>query len=209
MADPHGVPRKRQIFTPDHDFTIIVYDSVVQQLTDANGVKTVEHVPIKAYEYDVSRAVLSFIPYFRAIFAPSGFRDTGQKFHRLPEDDPLAWKIWLQILHDSLDSSSYDVGITTVWNVLVIAHKYEISPKRADAKQWFADWYDHWGHPQRLEDCSEALYPCHTFDHAKGFARASKILAYEGDGHGIEQRPDGIDDYHLHLDHRIIRKFVV
>lgn len=138
MANSHHLPRERHILTDDHDFTIVVYDTVREELTDASGFVTVEDTPVKAHDYAVSRATLERIPYFRAIFPHREFRDTGNDYHELHEDDLAAWKIWLQIVHDSLDKDSYRVGIATVWSVLVIADKYQLSPKHEKAKKWFA-----------------------------------------------------------------------
>lgn len=98
------------------------------------------------------------------------------------------------------------MGIATVWNMLVIADKNEISPRSPEARKWFDDWYKHCGDPQTVKECSEILYLCHSFDHARGFARATKLLAYEQGGHIGEQKPAGGQVYHLRLDHRITRK---
>jgi hypothetical protein len=205
MADSHHLPRQRHILTDHHDFTIVVYDTVEEDFTDASGFETFRNTPTQAHDYAVSRSILERIPYFRAIISPRGFRDTGNEYHELLEDDPAAWKVWLQIVHDSLEKGSYEVGIATVWNMLVIADKYQLSPKQEKAKTWFAKWYHTSGDPVTVDDCSEALYPCHTFDHARGFAYASKRLAYNNEGHVGEKRPEGGQVYHLRLDHRITR----
>jgi hypothetical protein len=205
MADPHHLPREYHILTEDHDFTLVVYDTIQEELTDASGSVTFHDTPTKAHDFAVSRSTLGRIPYFRAIFSPRGFRDTGNEYHELLEDDPAAWKVWLQIIHDSLTRDSYEVGIATIWNMLVIADKYQLSPRHEKAKEWFAKWYHTSGDPVTVDDCSEALYPCHTFDHARGFAYASKRLAYNNEGHVGEKRPEGGQVYHLRLDHRITR----
>ena len=189
----------------DHDFTIVVYDTTREELTNADGFVTSKYTPTKAHDYAVSRATLERIPYFRAIFPHRGLRDTGGDYHELHEDDPAAWKIWLQIIHDSLDRASYEVSIATVWNVLVIADKYQLSPKHEKTKSWFAKWYQTSGDPMTVEDCSEALYPCHTFDYARGFAYATKHLAENNEGHIGEKRPEGGQVYHLRLDNRVTR----
>lgn len=205
MADSHHLPRQRHILTEDHDFTIVVYDTIREEFTDANGSVTFQDTPVKAHDFAVSRSTIERISYFRAILSPRGFRDTGNVYHELLEDDPAAWKVWLQIFHNSLDKASYEVGIATVWNMLVVADKYQLSPKQEKAKTWFAKWYHTSGDPVTVDDCSEALYPCHTFDHARGFAYASKRLAYNNEGHVGEKRPEGGQVYHLRLDHRITR----
>lgn len=205
MSNSHNLPRERRVLASGHDFTVVAYDTEREERTDSNGIKVIEHVPAKAHDFAVSRDVLERVPYFCAILASRGLRDTGKDFHELHEDGPAAWKIWLQILHDTVDADSYEVGIATVWNVLVIADKYELPPKREVAKGWFACWYKRWGDPETVDDCSEALYPCHTFDHPRGFARATKLLAYENEGHIGEQMPLDGQIYHLRLDNRITR----
>jgi len=178
---------------------------VCEELTDTDGFITVHDILVKAHDYAVSRATLERIPYFRAVLSPRGFRDTGNNYHELNEDDPSAWEIWLRIIHRSVNKDCYEVSIVTVWNMLVVADKYQLSPKSDAARQWFAAWYDRWGDPVTVDQCSEALYPCHTFDHARGFATASKLLAYRNEGHVGEKRPEGGQVYHLRLDNRITR----
>lgn len=177
-------------------------------MADASGFVASHDTPVKAHDYAVSCSTLERIPYFRAILSPRGFRDTGNDYHELHEDDPVAWKVWLQIIHDGLDRGSYEVTIATVRNMLVIADKYQLSSRREKAKNWFAKWYHTSGDPVTVDDCSEALYPCHTFDHARSFAYASKRLAYNNEGHVGEKTPGGGQVYHLRLDHRIIRTFL-
>ena len=41
-------------------------------------------------------------------------------------------------LHSSSAKSAYaNIGITGVWNVLAVAHKYGLDPKAPEAKAWF------------------------------------------------------------------------
>lgn len=58
-------------------------------------------------------------------------------------------------------------------------------------KEWFARWYEQKRNIDTTE-CRELLYPCYTFDHAKGFAAMTKQLAYDFSGHIEEQRPEGV-----------------
>lgn len=64
MPSSRSLPRQRYILTPSHDFTVVVYDNVREELKDSNGTTTVEYVPTKAHDFAVSRAVLKSIPYF-------------------------------------------------------------------------------------------------------------------------------------------------
>lgn len=128
----------------------------------------------------------------------------------LKEDDPRAWRIWLEILHHgSIEQSSYDASTLTVWHVLLIAEKYGISPTRKDARVWFNTWID--SHEKlftKQGSITEILFPCYAFDHARGFATGTKWLAYNAVGHVKETRPAGFTQHtHLRLDNGILRSY--
>lgn len=90
MTDQHHLTRQHHILTEHHDFTVVVYDTIHEEFTAADGSVTFEVTPVEAHDFAVSRATLERIPYFRAILSPRGFRDTGNDYHELLEDDPAA-----------------------------------------------------------------------------------------------------------------------
>lgn len=106
MAPP-GVPRESYILTPNHDFTVVVYDTERDDLTDGQGNVKTEYVQTRAYEYKVSLAVLKRLKYFAVVFARKGSLDTN-KHELMNDDDSAAWKLILQGHHDSFDASSYE-----------------------------------------------------------------------------------------------------
>lgn len=68
-------------------------------------------------------------------------------------------------------------------------------------KDWFAWWL-------QLQEISELgpkllLFSCYLFGHAKGFAAATRFLAYTSIGHIMEQNPTNHHD--IHLPSRVIR----
>ncbi|KAM0721906.1 hypothetical protein Q7P37_002831 [Cladosporium fusiforme] len=156
------------------------------------------------HEFEVSKTDLKNNDYFRRVITP-GFADTGQSSYQLHEDDPVALKFWLQILHKSLDDSSLDVTISTVWFVLKLADKYDFNPFHADVKKWLTDWLAQ-NQPETEDAYREILYPCWVFDHAAGFADATKYLVYNFVGHITEKRPDGFFDVRFRLDQRVIQQ---
>ena len=67
-------------------------------------------------------------------------------------------------------------------------------------KLGFAAWYSAQQYDKKALDVLEQrqlLFPCHQFDHAKGFARATRFLAYHVSGHIQEDNP--IENNELHL----------
>jgi hypothetical protein len=73
----------------------------------------------------------------------------------------------------------------------------------------YVDRFDKTGRKglKSISDCQQLLFPLHTFDHAAGFAAATKFLAYNYVGHIVESRPQGVKYQHLHLDQNILRRF--
>lgn len=71
---------------------------------------------------------------------------------------------------------------------------------------WFARWYEKQSFdPEDSDDILEQrqlLFPCKRFNHAQGFATATRFLAYNTFGHITENNPSDFGD--LRLPHRII-----
>lgn len=161
------------------------------------------------FEFEVSRQVLTEIPYFRRLLTRES-RQGEQEVVILRGDDPKAWKTLLQILHGRLERSSYEVPTDAVWHILLIAEKYGISPTRQNARDWFDEWLvtqSHEGHFTDYRRLCEILFPCYAFDHALGFSACTMWLAYNSVCHIKEMRPAYFEEHtHLRLDHGIMRK---
>lgn len=211
---PHHEPQihcERYQLTSKHDLVLVVKENWIDKVWVDDELVEEQGELRAVYEFEVSRDVLIAIPYFKRLLT-QGFRESKQDVVELKEDDPRAWKLWLEILHRSLERSSYDAQIITVWHVLRIAEKYGISPTRKDAQEWFDRWFVKQsgdGLFTENESICEVLFPCHAFDHALGFSTSTMWLAYHSAGHIVERRPEGfISHTHLRLDQGIMRKYL-
>jgi hypothetical protein len=198
-ASRHETPtplyRERYEIARNHDVLLVV----------KNWINHGEFV----FEFEVSRQVLTEIPYFRRLLTRES-RQGEQEVVILRGDDPKAWKTLLQILHGRLERSSYEVPTDAVWHILLIAEKYGISPTRQNARDWFHEWLVTQSHEGLFTDhrrLCEILFPCHAFDHALGFSACTMWLAYNSVGHIKEMRPAYFEEHtHLRLDHGIMRE---
>ena len=76
-------------------------------------------------------------------------------------------------------------------------------------KTWYAQWYDNQDIDEDDLDMDEQralLFPCWRFDHPKGFATATRFLAYNISRHITERNPCRSQCNDLHLPKRIIGK---
>lgn len=202
---------ERYEIASNHDLVLVVKENWIISRRVGDEFVEQQGEPRAVYEFEVSREVLIAIPYFKRLLAQE-YSEAKQNTVELKEDDPRAWKLWLQILHaGSLEQSSYEVPTVTVWHVLLIAEKYGIDPTREDAQQWFDKWVETQAGEGLFTDqrrICEILFPCHAFDHAPGFAAGTEWLAYNSVGHIMESRPAGFTHHtHLRLDHGILRKY--
>jgi hypothetical protein len=196
------VHRERYEIVPNHDILLVVKQ-------DWHGTTLV-------YEFEASRQVLSAIPFFARLLARE-LRDGEQEMVQrevieLTNDDPRAWKTWLEILHSRrMERSSYEIPTVTVWHMLLVAEKYGISPTCQGARDWFDEWLFTQSEEGLFTDqrrIREVLFPCHAFDHALGFSAGTMWLAYNSVGHIKEMRPAYFDEHtHLRLDQGIMRMF--
>lgn len=124
-------------------------------------------------------------------------------------DHSTGVKIWLEILHGKQSTAAdlKNISIEDVWYMLHTALKHGFDPKRDDPKKWFNSWYlEHSAQQLGVYDYQQLLFPLFTFDHAHGFAAATKFLAYNGAGHITEKRPEDFRHENLRLEQRIIRE---
>lgn len=184
----------RHRIAPESDFTIIAKKAELRdEIRD--GVVTKERI-ICAHEFEVATTVMCEYSYFNvALFSPL-WADTGKQSCEVVEDDPAAWEVWLRLLHGCLDEAELDVKISSVWNVLVLARKYDLDAHCSELEKWFATWYTKFIERNKdltVYDCRHLLYPCYHFDHAQAFADITRHLAYNVSGHIEERMPDGVD----------------
>lgn len=87
-----------------------------------------------------------------------------------------------------------------MWHLVVTGDKYNLNI--TDLKTWFAEWYA--VHKVNSIEPQDLLLPCWWFDHAEGFARATKTLTFKEVDQISVTNPTKLNNYHLPS--RIIRK---
>lgn len=179
-------PHIRHHISDKHDFLLVV------KVLGASTERDTERPVIAIHEFEVAKSALEIVDYFGVALNSNTFADTGKGSYELKEDDPNALKIWMQLLHGSLDTSSYQVDIATVWQVLIVARKYDFDVLETEARGWFTRWYNIHASRFSVADCRELLYPCYSFNEARSFAAVTKRLVYNVAGHIEERRPEGI-----------------
>ncbi|KAF2677236.1 hypothetical protein K458DRAFT_378687 [Lentithecium fluviatile CBS 122367] len=113
--------------------------------------------------------------------------------------------VWFAHLHKLSEQRMtqlrlYEVSITGVWHAIRLWKYHE---KEADVKAlqlWFNKWYDTTGVRDLDIDSAKFLaLPCQIFNHAVGFARVTKFLAYNHIGHVKERQPKGFKAKFMHI----------
>ena len=200
--------RERYTIAHPHDHVLIVLpSSIVTRYV--NGVYEEKRGPPQiAFEFEVSLAALHKIAYFRRTLPVD---KAAHGTSELRDDDPGAWRLWLEMVHGRLDEKSYCAQILTVWHVLRIADKYAIDPTCADAGKWFDQWFftqSAEGIFTNNDNIRQILFPCIAFDHALGFTTSTLWLAYNYAGHITEKRPKEFEQHpRLGLEHGIERMY--
>lgn len=169
---------------------------------DTNGSSTrVDRVE----EFKVCRSTLmERSPVLKALLAPGRFIEGDQGIVTLKDDCIMSMETLLRVLHDVSVETTYNTPVQELWPLVLAAEKYDLDIM--DFQKWFEGWYE--AANLNLSDVAVAatlLYPCYIFQHALGFASATRVLAYGSTGHITEKNPSKL--YELHLPGRVIREF--
>lgn len=157
--------------------------------------------------FKVSRQVLmGSSAHFQAMLDPHGnFTEAKQKTVDLENENPNAVEIWFRYFHKNVDES-YQIPINEIRAVIECHRRYLFPLEKLNA--WFGEYMKRNGGEKfdkfSIEELRQLLFPCQEFDHAEGFAYATKKLVYETPGHIHEDLPSSFS--HLHLEPRIISK---
>ncbi|KUJ21789.1 uncharacterized protein LY89DRAFT_608287, partial [Mollisia scopiformis] len=143
--------------------------------------------------------------HFQKMLDPAGnFAECKQKIVDLENANPIAVELWLRYFHGKLDDESLKIPIGEL-RALIECHRRYFFPLEK-LNKWFEQWMEHKGGKKMkkfsLDELRKLMYPCQEFNHAQGFAYATKKLVYETPGHVHEDTPLAFG--HLHLEPRII-----
>ncbi|MCJ1381297.1 hypothetical protein MMC17_004407 [Xylographa soralifera] len=185
------------VIDPDGDLVVRVIEYEEVLFGEPRG----QHPIRRVAEFRVLREVLIKSSHvFRKLLTSTYFMEASETTITLEEDRVASMEIWFGVLHNALIDTSHDVYIEEMWHLVKACDKYHLVIR--NLKSWFATWYG----KQDFKELSKAelLYPCFIFDHAQGFAAATKHLAYNGRGHIEEENPTSITNFHL--PHRVIQQ---
>jgi len=106
--------------------------------------------------------------------------------------------VWLAHLHGLpeqrlRDLGLFEISLIGVWHAISLWSTHQDDKVKESLGDWFNTWYDTSMAKAGLTvPIAQALaYPCYMFDHAVGYARVTKYLAYENIGHIKERPPKG------------------
>lgn len=198
---------------PNLTLTIIEYTDGLDGFIPDNGYESDdsdltpdEHVE-RAVAFGVDKNVMRFNSKMLYNMLGSNWRETRLAEVELFEDTFItaaAMKVWIRHFHGK--KQDLDLPREDLWHIVASGKKYALKPSELNA--WFAEWYktNESNKTWCIRDCREMMYPCFHFDHAAGFARATKYLAYNRNGHITELNPTRHCDLHLYP--RCIRKSI-
>ena len=171
---------------------VVQYDGVMY---GANGNRASQVVG----KFIVDRNVLveASQPLLKLILDPRWKEDTKSAVC-IGEGRIASTAVWLQVIHKA--ALDLTLPFKEMWHLVAAIDYYDLDV--TIFKPWFAAWYD--AHNPELLEARALIFPTWRFDHAKGFARWTRNLAYDVSGHITESNPTKL--YMHHLPSRIVRK---
>ena len=165
------------------------------EIYDANGNRASREVA----QFHVDRNVLikASQPLLKMLLDPR-WKESTKSVVSIGEGRFASTEIWLRVIHKA--KPNLDVPFKEIWHLVAAIDYYGLDVTIFNP--WFAAWYA--AHNAQLLKPRELLFPTWRFNHAKGFARWTRYLAYEVKGHITEENPAKL--YKYHLPQRIMRK---
>ncbi|KAI4629172.1 uncharacterized protein J4E87_003433 [Alternaria ethzedia] len=187
------------------DLCITIFGTV-----DDDGVKHVTDLL-------VSLDICTKSPYLKALLEASKdkteltFGDDAKSVH--DGENKEGYLIWLAHLHELPEQRLEELGLfkgkvslVGVWHAISLWDTRQEGNIKETLGPWFNKWYEkNMAKVDLTVPTARALaYPCYIFDHAVGYARVTKYLAYEHVGHVKERPPKGFKGpKHLHINERM------
>lgn len=150
-------------------------------------------------QFNVDRKVLieASQPLLKMLLDPR-WKEATQSVVSIGEGRVASTEVWLRVIHKA--TLNLTLPFEEMWHLVAAIDYYELDVTIFNA--WFAAWYA--AHNPELLKARALLFPTWRFDHAKGFARWTRYLAYEVSGHITEANPSKL--YNYRLPSRLIRK---
>ncbi|KAL1612418.1 hypothetical protein SLS60_000644 [Paraconiothyrium brasiliense] len=198
----------------DVEISLVLDPDIV--IADGSGTMTitllspVEEAVRHVTEVQVSSEICLESPYLRTIIGVAtdpaditlggNLKDKNDGIHK----EGALW--WLAHLHSLSVERMTELGLDkvsliAVWEAIQMWLYHEKRNDTQDLRALFNKWYDTTISKMDLDVYTAGLlaFPCQVFDHAVGFARVTKYLAYNNLGAIRERKPKGIRINPLHL----------
>jgi hypothetical protein len=185
---------------PEGDLTINFYEPIKDgpEYVGGSGKRIFGRV---LAVFKVSRQVVSRNSRQFGMMLMGVFQEAGQHVIDIEEGTVNSLELWFRVLHDAMTDEMYCIPIEDVWEAIEVCGYRNFDIKRLNT--WFEKWFSSTDLEElEIEDMCTLLYPCHEFNHAKGFAFLTKSLAYQMAGHITEINPTS--HRHLHLEGNVI-----
>ncbi|KAF1960219.1 hypothetical protein CC80DRAFT_438829 [Byssothecium circinans] len=132
-------------------------------------------------------------------------REGANKHGEEEGEDKEGVLVWLAHLHKMshermAELGLHEISVTSIWHAMRWWKYQERENDMKALQPWFNKWYDNLAGKALDIDMARLLaLPCQIFDHAVGFARVTKYLAYNNVGHIKERQPKGFKHKLMHL----------
>ncbi|KAF2025445.1 hypothetical protein EK21DRAFT_76351, partial [Setomelanomma holmii] len=134
-----------------------------------------------------------------------GDANSQDNFH--DKEGTLVWLARLQGLSQQRmqELGLWEISLLGLWYAICYWDLHQDKNGKVVLKEWFDNWYD-----TSMADADMTIYiaralayPCYVFNHAAGYAKVTKYLAYNHVGHVKERPPKGFKGgKHLHIGER-------
>ncbi|KAH7094428.1 hypothetical protein FB567DRAFT_3267 [Paraphoma chrysanthemicola] len=134
-----------------------------------------------------------------------GDASSKEDFH--DKEGTVVWLAHLQGLTQQRmqELGLWEISLLGVWYAIYYWELHQDKQVKENLKEWFDNWYDTSmaGIIMSIYVARALAYPCYLFNHATGYARVTKYLAYNHVGHVKERPPKGFKGpKHLHIGER-------
>lgn len=158
-----------------------------------------EHDAPMTARFRVSKEVLTKVStVLLSMLVGARWKESSQSLISLGNEHIAVTEVWLRVMHETL--LVYNLLFPDLWHLVGAIDYYDLEITAFN--DWFATWYEK-ANLITLKP-AQLLFPTWRFDHAKGFARWTKYMAYNNTRHIMEENPTGL--IHYHLPSRLIRK---
>jgi hypothetical protein len=185
------------------DLTITIIGTV-----DEDGVKHVTDLLVASETCKKS-------PYLKTLLEASTDKTEltfgGDEKSSYDGENKEATLVWLAHLHELPEARMeelglFDVSLVGLWHAISLWDTHQDGGTKGILGAWFNKWYErNMAKVNLTVPIAQGLaYPCYIFDHAVGYVRITKYLAYEHFGHVKERPPKGFKgSKHLHINERM------